>query len=160
MLKWKNLESTFLKCKWKSVFILILLFLSYHWSLYLFRDAAWEREPQAFQDLLHIHKECDAKNCQCPDGRSFTQNTYVNSNSLVRTFQMCLSCWFYLSICCRGSWRLLRCNSCGHKGTHIMCSGLKISAASNSWSCSFCARILHKGTLRWCFYFYARLLCL
>lgn len=82
-------------------------------------DAAWERDPEAFQDLLHSHRTCDAKACQCPDGRSFTQNT--------------------------GSWRLLRCNSCGSQGTHIICGGLKISASSNSWRCSLCSSIMNKG---------------
>ncbi|XP_034247452.1 putative GPI-anchored protein pfl2 isoform X2 [Thrips palmi] len=82
-------------------------------------DAAWEREPQAFQDLYHTHSVCDAEKCECPDGRSYTQNT--------------------------GSWRLIRCNSCGSQGTHIVCSALKMTASNNSWRCSFCATIFNKG---------------
>ncbi|KAJ1528085.1 hypothetical protein ONE63_008002 [Megalurothrips usitatus] len=84
-------------------------------------DAAWEREPNAFQDLLHTHRRCDAILCKCPDGKAFVQNT--------------------------GSWRLLRCNSCGSQGTHIICGGLKIAAASNSWRCPLCSDVISKANL-------------
>lgn len=33
------------------------------------RDAAWETEPQAFEDLNRLHNRCDAEECECPKGR-------------------------------------------------------------------------------------------
>ncbi|XP_026293600.1 pineapple eye protein isoform X1 [Frankliniella occidentalis] len=81
-------------------------------------DAAWEREPDAFRELLHRYNKCDAETCKCPDGRNFSQNT--------------------------GSWRMLRCNSCGSQGTHVVCGGLKISALNNSFRCVLCIEVLAK----------------
>ena len=34
------------------------------------RDAAWEMETDAFNDLLERHSCCDATQCRCPEGRS------------------------------------------------------------------------------------------
>ena len=31
-------------------------------------DAAWELEPNAYQDLLVRHDRCDIEPCQCPLG--------------------------------------------------------------------------------------------
>ena len=33
------------------------------------QDASWEMEPNAFQELVERHGECDAKSCICPKGR-------------------------------------------------------------------------------------------
>ena len=50
-----------------------------HGSYHFFRDAAWELEPGAFQDLLERHNQCDTPNCTCAEGRSSNQlNTYVS----------------------------------------------------------------------------------
>jgi hypothetical protein len=42
--------------------------------LLLFRDAAWEREPHAFEELLETYRHCDADDCKCPNGRNTSQN--------------------------------------------------------------------------------------
>ncbi|KAK3909391.1 G2/M phase-specific E3 ubiquitin-protein ligase [Frankliniella fusca] len=85
-------------------------------------DAAWEREPNAFRELLLRYSRCDSSNCKCPDGRTFSQNT--------------------------GSWRMLRCNSCGSQGTHVVCAGFKISALNNSFCCPLCDEVLSKENKR------------
>lgn len=37
-----------------------------------YRDASWELEPNAFQELLYRHDRCDAVTCLCPKGRTYT----------------------------------------------------------------------------------------
>lgn len=39
---------------------------------------------------------------------------------------------------------MLRCNSCGSQGTHVVCGGLKISALNNSFRCVLCVEVLAK----------------
>ncbi|ESO85653.1 hypothetical protein LOTGIDRAFT_107623, partial [Lottia gigantea] len=34
------------------------------------QDAAWEKEPNAFNELLERHNVCDAEHCKCPHGRN------------------------------------------------------------------------------------------
>lgn len=34
------------------------------------QDASWELEPNAFQELIERHNQCDHPNCICPKGRS------------------------------------------------------------------------------------------
>ena len=41
--------------------------------IFLYRDAAWE-ENNAFQDLLEQYNKCDSVSCQCPFGKSFSQD--------------------------------------------------------------------------------------
>lgn len=36
-----------------------------------FRDADWETEPNAFEDLSERPNSCEAKTCKCPDGRKY-----------------------------------------------------------------------------------------
>ena len=36
-----------------------------------YRDASWETEPHAFQELLERHNHCDAKICRCAEGRKY-----------------------------------------------------------------------------------------
>lgn len=59
------------------------------------RDASWESEDDAFQDLLHRHSKCDYKTCQCPHGRNYTEE--------------------------RSKWNIVLCDLCGSFGTHIAC---------------------------------------
>jgi len=39
---------------------------------YIIRDASWELEPNAFEELLYRHDQCDAPKCLCPKGRKYT----------------------------------------------------------------------------------------
>lgn len=44
-------------------------------NLFLFfRDASWEREDNAFEDLLFRHNRCDAKICNCSRGRNYDRD--------------------------------------------------------------------------------------
>ena len=42
------------------------------------QDASWELEPNAFQELLHKHNQCDHPNCICPKGRTHDDDDAVN----------------------------------------------------------------------------------
>ena len=49
------------------------------------QDASWELEPNAFEDLVRRHNECDAANCICPKGRRHdSDGTYVHQFSILR----------------------------------------------------------------------------
>jgi len=52
-----------------------------------YRDAAWEREPNAFQDLLIRYSQCDV-DCMCPHGRE-----YERISRFERLF-------IYIPVCC------------------------------------------------------------
>ncbi|XP_058059103.1 PHD finger protein 7 [Anopheles bellator] len=81
------------------------------------QDAAWELEPNAFQDHLFRPSECDAENCKCPDGR--TVDT-------------------------RGGWCLLICGSCGATSRHRQCM---VSSEARSYVCQSCQPIIGEGVL-------------
>ena len=49
------------------------------------RDAAWELEPNAFNDLLERYLHCDAKLCKCPKGDN--PRTYNKDDTLVITIE-------------------------------------------------------------------------
>ncbi|ETN64202.1 hypothetical protein AND_004060 [Anopheles darlingi] len=57
------------------------------------RDAAWELEPNAFQEQLERPSECDAERCRCSDGRTVDNR----------------------------SWSLLICGCCGSTSRHREC---------------------------------------
>ncbi|XP_075226269.1 uncharacterized protein LOC142327269 isoform X2 [Lycorma delicatula] len=58
------------------------------------RDASWEQEENAFQELLFRHNRCDAKKCICPYGRKYKQTS---------------------------KWHLILCQMCGSQGIHHTC---------------------------------------
>ena len=86
-------------------------------SFYNPRDAAWELEENAFQDLLHRHNRCDQRKCRCPRGRSF-----INKK-----------------------WTIILCNACGSMGAHVQCAELK--SAKARWHCPDCKQLLGKSSL-------------
>ncbi|XP_050087869.1 pineapple eye protein-like [Anopheles aquasalis] len=57
------------------------------------RDAAWELEPNAFQEQLERPSECDAERCRCSDGRTVDNR----------------------------AWSLLICGCCGSTSRHREC---------------------------------------
>ncbi|XP_052866631.1 pineapple eye protein [Anopheles cruzii] len=79
------------------------------------QDAAWELEPNAFQEHLFRPSECDAESCKCPDGR--TVDT-------------------------RGGWCLLICGSCGATSRHRQCMA---SSEARSYVCQSCQPIIGEG---------------
>ncbi|XP_033104006.1 uncharacterized protein LOC117106705 [Anneissia japonica] len=77
------------------------------------QDASWEREDGAFQDLLERHHRCDAEDCLCPNGRTFSKGK---------------------------KWMIILCGICGSQGCHIKCGGLKND--SKDWACWICCTMV------------------
>ncbi|XP_023706470.1 uncharacterized protein LOC111863895 isoform X2 [Cryptotermes secundus] len=81
------------------------------------QDASWELVPNAFQELLHRHNRCDAKQCLCPKGR-------VHEMTGTR-------------------WELVLCKYCGSQGIHIGCGLLKW--VNPEWVCDECNTMLEQA---------------
>ncbi|XP_011342654.1 dentin sialophosphoprotein isoform X2 [Ooceraea biroi] len=81
------------------------------------QDASWELVPNAFEELLYRHDQCDAVLCLCPKGRKYT-----SSNA---------------------KWELVLCRTCGSQGIHMSCGQLKW--ANPVWDCVECTSILGKA---------------
>ncbi|CAL7952237.1 unnamed protein product [Xylocopa violacea] len=81
------------------------------------QDASWELVPNAFQELLYRHDQCDAPVCICPKGR---KHTSFNAK-----------------------WELALCRTCGSQGIHMACGQLKW--ANPMWECTECISILGKS---------------
>jgi hypothetical protein len=81
------------------------------------QDASWELVPNAFQELLHRHNRCDAKQCLCPKGR-------VHEMAGTR-------------------WELVLCKYCGSQGIHIGCGPLKW--LNPEWVCDECQTMLEQA---------------
>ncbi|KAG8449603.1 hypothetical protein GDO86_016301 [Hymenochirus boettgeri] len=77
------------------------------------RDASWELEENAFQELLVRYQHCDASKCVCPSGREYSSPD--------------------------SKWEIIRCQCCGSSGTHRDCSSLQ--DFSQSWECPECKSI-------------------
>ncbi|XP_050444037.1 PHD finger protein 7-like [Adelges cooleyi] len=79
------------------------------------RDASWERVPNAYNELLERHSECDAEICLCrrAQKRKFQQDS--------------------------GPWQLKLCYTCGSSGTHRACSMIK--PGEQRWYCGQCQSI-------------------
>ncbi|XP_025268899.1 uncharacterized protein LOC105259473 [Camponotus floridanus] len=81
------------------------------------QDASWELVPNAFEELLYRHDQCDAVKCLCPKGRK-----HVSSNA---------------------KWELILCRTCGSQGIHMACGQLKW--ANPVWDCTECTSILRNS---------------
>ncbi|XP_066995597.2 G2/M phase-specific E3 ubiquitin-protein ligase [Anabrus simplex] len=81
------------------------------------RDASWELEPGAFQDLLVRYNRCDAQRCLCSRGREYH--------------------------CEMTNWDLVVCGICGSHAIHVTCGGLR--SHESYWECPECRSILHGG---------------
>ncbi|XP_052888303.1 nucleolar protein dao-5-like [Anopheles moucheti] len=77
------------------------------------RDAAWELEPNAFQEQLQRPTDCDANECKCQEGRS------VNNRQ----------------------WRLIACGSCGSTCRHWQCMDQMVDSP-RVYLCQFCRPII------------------
>jgi hypothetical protein len=78
------------------------------------RDASWETEDHAYEDLYARASTCDTEPCLCPEGRSV--------NTLDSPFE------------------IMFCDVCGSKSTHLHCSAL--SSPLDDWACADCGDIL------------------
>ena len=55
---------------------LILLSFRYECNISCYhRDAAWEKEPGAFDDLYEKYSRCDAELCVCAHGRTYEEDS-------------------------------------------------------------------------------------
>jgi len=81
------------------------------------RDAKWETDENAFEDLYVRHSTCDTQVCLCPKGR----NHNVEDTD----------------------YELVLCELCGSQGVHVMCAGL--DPVNLRWKCEIClGAIKHK----------------
>ncbi|OCT64766.1 G2/M phase-specific E3 ubiquitin-protein ligase isoform X2 [Xenopus laevis] len=78
------------------------------------RDASWELEENAFQELLVRYQRCDAKKCVCRGGREYNDP--------------------------ESKWEIVCCQCCGSSGTHRACSS--IQKLEPSWECPDCSGIV------------------
>ncbi|NXL91943.1 G2E3 ligase, partial [Alectura lathami] len=81
------------------------------------KDASWELEENAYQDLLQCYQHCDIRRCLCKEGRDYNEPD--------------------------SKWEIKRCQSCGSRGTHLACSSMK--SWEQNWECVECRSISAKG---------------
>ncbi|NWU91264.1 G2E3 ligase, partial [Upupa epops] len=81
------------------------------------KDASWELEENAYQELLQCYQHCDVKRCLCRKGRDYNEP--------------------------EGKWEIKRCQYCGSCGTHLACSSMK--SREENWECMECKNILGKS---------------
>ncbi|XP_053553914.1 G2/M phase-specific E3 ubiquitin-protein ligase [Bombina bombina] len=79
------------------------------------RDASWELEENAFQELLVRYQRCDVRKCYCRSGREYNEPD--------------------------SEWEIFLCQCCGSSGTHRACSSLQ--QLVQSWECSECQSIVY-----------------
>ncbi|XP_078418992.1 G2/M phase-specific E3 ubiquitin-protein ligase isoform X2 [Cetorhinus maximus] len=81
------------------------------------KDASWELEENAFQELLHRYQRCDARRCLCKNGREYAEPD--------------------------SKWDIVLCKYCGSSGTHLACSLL--ASCMENWECPECRDIVYKS---------------
>ncbi|KFV63841.1 G2/M phase-specific E3 ubiquitin-protein ligase, partial [Dryobates pubescens] len=81
------------------------------------KDASWELEENAYQELLQCYQHCDIKRCLCKKGRDYNEPD--------------------------SKWEIKRCQYCGSRGTHVACSSLK--SWEQNWECLECRSIFAKS---------------
>ncbi|XP_054256330.1 G2/M phase-specific E3 ubiquitin-protein ligase [Indicator indicator] len=81
------------------------------------KDASWELEENAYQELLQCYQHCDIKRCLCKKGRDYNEPD--------------------------SKWEIKRCQCCGSRGTHLACSSLK--SWEQNWECMECRSIFAKS---------------
>uniref|UniRef100_A0A452S9Z7 G2/M-phase specific E3 ubiquitin protein ligase n=1 Tax=Ursus americanus TaxID=9643 RepID=A0A452S9Z7_URSAM len=81
------------------------------------KDASWELEENAYQELLQHYEHCDVRRCRCKEGRDYNAPD--------------------------SKWEIKRCQCCGSSGTHLACSSLR--SWEQNWECSECRGILYNS---------------
>ncbi|XP_059675684.1 G2/M phase-specific E3 ubiquitin-protein ligase [Gavia stellata] len=81
------------------------------------KDASWELEENAYQDLLQCYQHCDIKRCLCKKGRDYNEPD--------------------------SKWEIKRCQCCGSRGTHLACSSM--TSWEQNWECMECRSIFAKS---------------
>ncbi|XP_025907567.1 G2/M phase-specific E3 ubiquitin-protein ligase [Nothoprocta perdicaria] len=81
------------------------------------KDASWELEENAYQELLQCYQHCDIRRCLCKKGRDYNEPD--------------------------SKWEIKRCQCCGSRGTHLACSSMK--SWEQNWECVECRSIFAKS---------------
>uniref|UniRef100_A0A8D2E5Y3 G2/M-phase specific E3 ubiquitin protein ligase n=1 Tax=Theropithecus gelada TaxID=9565 RepID=A0A8D2E5Y3_THEGE len=81
------------------------------------KDASWELEENAYQELLQHHERCDVRRCRCKEGRDYNAPD--------------------------SKWEIKRCQCCGSSGTHLACSSLR--SWEQNWECLECRGIIYNS---------------
>ncbi|XP_019779663.1 G2/M phase-specific E3 ubiquitin-protein ligase isoform X6 [Tursiops truncatus] len=81
------------------------------------KDASWELEENAYQELLQHYEHCDVRRCRCKEGRDYNVPD--------------------------SKWEIKRCQCCGSRGTHLACSSLQ--SWEQNWECLECRGILYNS---------------
>ncbi|XP_067895470.1 G2/M phase-specific E3 ubiquitin-protein ligase isoform X2 [Heterodontus francisci] len=81
------------------------------------KDASWELEENAFQELLQRYQRCDARRCLCKNGREYAEPD--------------------------SKWDIVLCKYCGSSGTHLACSLL--ASCMENWECPECRDIVYES---------------
>ncbi|GAB5572772.1 G2/M phase-specific E3 ubiquitin-protein ligase isoform X1 [Prionailurus iriomotensis] len=81
------------------------------------KDASWELEENAYQELLQHYEHCDVRRCRCKEGRDYNAPD--------------------------SKWEIKRCQCCGSSGTHLACSSLR--SWEQNWECLECRGILYNS---------------
>ncbi|KAF6351301.1 G2/M-phase specific E3 ubiquitin protein ligase [Rhinolophus ferrumequinum] len=81
------------------------------------KDASWELEENAYQELLQHYERCDMQRCRCKEGRDYNVPD--------------------------SKWEIKRCQCCGSSGTHLACSSLQ--SWEQNWECLECRSILNNS---------------
>ncbi|KAM5235719.1 G2/M phase-specific E3 ubiquitin-protein ligase [Ctenodactylus gundi] len=81
------------------------------------KDASWELEENAYQELLEHYEHCDVRRCRCKEGRDYNVPD--------------------------SKWEIKRCQCCGSRGTHLACSSL--SSCEQNWECVECRGIIYSS---------------
>ncbi|KAF5925798.1 hypothetical protein HPG69_002249 [Diceros bicornis minor] len=81
------------------------------------KDASWELEENAYQELLQHYEHCDVRRCRCKEGRDYNVPD--------------------------SKWEIKRCQCCGSSGTHLACSSLR--SWEQNWECLECRGILYNS---------------
>ncbi|XP_030660085.1 G2/M phase-specific E3 ubiquitin-protein ligase isoform X1 [Nomascus leucogenys] len=81
------------------------------------KDASWELEENAYQELLQHYERCDVRRCRCKEGRDYNAPD--------------------------SKWEIKRCQCCGSSGTHLACSLLR--SWEQNWECLECRGIIYNS---------------
>ncbi|XP_060031226.1 G2/M phase-specific E3 ubiquitin-protein ligase isoform X6 [Erinaceus europaeus] len=81
------------------------------------KDASWELEENAYQELLQHYEHCDVRRCRCKEGRDYNAPD--------------------------SKWEIKRCQCCGSSGTHLACSSLR--SWEQNWECLECRTIIYNS---------------
>ncbi|XP_032098534.1 G2/M phase-specific E3 ubiquitin-protein ligase isoform X3 [Sapajus apella] len=81
------------------------------------KDASWELEENAYQELLQHHEHCDVRRCRCKEGRDYNAPD--------------------------SKWEIKLCQCCGSSGTHLACSSLR--SWEQNWECLECRGIIYNS---------------